>query len=84
MPATTSEIQSLDLDQLAADAARARSLFDAATVLLEGACAPSSVHTARSVLLEARALVATVAEQAEGLAARRAEAERERAACEGR
>jgi hypothetical protein len=75
MATATPEVQ-LDHEQLAADGARVRDLFTGATALLHGDCAPSAVHAARSTLLEARALVASLVEHLEGLAARRAEAER--------
>ncbi len=70
---------SILLDQLAADGSRLRDLFAALAVLLEGECKPAAIHVARGIALEARALVASVAEQAEGLAARGAEAARQAA-----
>ena len=72
----TLEIHPLDHEQLVSDASRMRALFDGAIALLTGDCKPTSVTTARSVMLEARWLVSTFVEQLEGLAARKAEAER--------
>jgi hypothetical protein len=77
-------IQQLDLEQLASDGARLRDLFAGAVALLVGECAPSSVHAARGVLLEARALVSSFVERAEGLVVREAEAERDHRAAGGR
>ena len=80
MSATTSEIQSHDHEQLAADVLRVRDLFGGAIALLHGDCTPSAVHAARATLLEARGIVASLLEHIEGQAARKAEAERMQAA----
>jgi hypothetical protein len=72
----TNEAHSLDLEQLAADGSRLRRLFDGAAALLEGDCSPRAVHAVRDTLREATALVATVVENTEGIAARSAEAAR--------
>ncbi len=58
---------SVQLEQVAADGARLRSLFDALVVLLEGDCSARAISTARGIAQEAGALVSAVAEQAEEL-----------------
>jgi hypothetical protein len=70
------ETPRVDHEQLAADAARVRALFDGAIALVTGDCAPSAVHTARGVLFEARGIVASLVDSLEGIAARKAEADR--------
>ena len=72
----------IDHEQLAADAQRLAALYDGAIALLTGECKPTAVTTARGVLLEARAIVSTIASTIEGLAARQAEADRARRAHE--
>lgn len=76
MVTATPEVHRIDHEQLAADAQRLADLFAGAVALLKGDCAPSAVHAARATLLEARAIVAGLVEAHEGLAARRAEADR--------
>jgi hypothetical protein len=75
-PQQAHHVHTLDHERLAAEAARVRDLFNGAVALLSGDCGYRAATTARAVLLEASAYVGSLVETVEGLAARKAEAER--------